>query len=71
MGTFYSGEHNQCIPCSPGTYQDTEGQLTCEPCPSNDGQGVAGARNVSECGGKFNMVIKGLGVATQPVRHEG
>ncbi|XP_006127781.2 signal peptide, CUB and EGF-like domain-containing protein 1 isoform X9 [Pelodiscus sinensis] len=52
MGTYYSGEHNQCIPCSPGTYQDTEGQLTCEPCPSNDGQGIAGARNVSECGGQ-------------------
>uniref|UniRef100_A0A8C3MS22 Uncharacterized protein n=1 Tax=Geospiza parvula TaxID=87175 RepID=A0A8C3MS22_GEOPR len=51
-GTFYSGEHKQCIPCSPGTYQDTEGQLTCEPCPSNDGQGVAGARNISECGGQ-------------------
>uniref|UniRef100_A0A663MAU5 Signal peptide, CUB domain and EGF like domain containing 1 n=1 Tax=Athene cunicularia TaxID=194338 RepID=A0A663MAU5_ATHCN len=51
-GTFFSGEHNQCVPCSPGTYQDTEGQLTCEPCPSNDGQGVAGARNVSECGGQ-------------------
>uniref|UniRef100_A0A8C9MZC3 Signal peptide, CUB domain and EGF like domain containing 1 n=1 Tax=Serinus canaria TaxID=9135 RepID=A0A8C9MZC3_SERCA len=51
-GTFYSGEHKQCVPCSPGTYQDTEGQLTCEPCPSNDGQGVAGARNVSECGGQ-------------------
>ncbi|XP_050780714.1 signal peptide, CUB and EGF-like domain-containing protein 1 isoform X12 [Gopherus flavomarginatus] len=52
MGTYYSGEHNQCLPCLPGTYQDTEGQLTCEPCPSNDGQGIAGARNVSECGGQ-------------------
>ncbi|XP_039403764.1 signal peptide, CUB and EGF-like domain-containing protein 1 isoform X12 [Mauremys reevesii] len=52
LGTYYSGEHNQCLPCSPGTYQDTEGQLTCEPCPSNDGQGIAGARNVSECGGQ-------------------
>ncbi|KAF2985580.1 hypothetical protein EK904_004452 [Melospiza melodia maxima] len=59
-GTFYSGEHKQCVPCSPGTYQDTEGQLTCEPCPSNDGQGVAGARNVSECGGKLNLIIKAL-----------
>ncbi|KAF7237648.1 Signal peptide, CUB and EGF-like domain-containing protein 1 [Varanus komodoensis] len=57
-GTYYSGEHNQCIPCSPGTYQDTEGQLSCEPCPSNDGQGVAGARNVSECGGKYNLILK-------------
>nr|XP_020838476.1 signal peptide, CUB and EGF-like domain-containing protein 1 isoform X4 [Phascolarctos cinereus] len=51
-GTYYSGEHSECLPCLPGTYQDTEGQLTCEPCPSNDGQGVAGARNVSECGGQ-------------------
>uniref|UniRef100_A0A7N4NW17 Signal peptide, CUB and EGF-like domain-containing protein 2 n=1 Tax=Sarcophilus harrisii TaxID=9305 RepID=A0A7N4NW17_SARHA len=51
-GTYYSGEHSECLPCLPGTYQDTEGQLTCEPCPSNDGQGLAGARNVSECGGQ-------------------
>ncbi|XP_016281076.1 signal peptide, CUB and EGF-like domain-containing protein 1 isoform X4 [Monodelphis domestica] len=51
-GTYYSGEHSKCLPCLPGTYQDTEGQLTCEPCPSNDGQGLAGARNVSECGGQ-------------------
>ncbi|XP_041441775.1 signal peptide, CUB and EGF-like domain-containing protein 1 isoform X2 [Xenopus laevis] len=50
-GTFYS-EHKQCIPCAPGTYQDTRGQLTCELCPSNDGSGIAGARNVSECGGQ-------------------
>ncbi|XP_041443794.1 signal peptide, CUB and EGF-like domain-containing protein 1 isoform X2 [Xenopus laevis] len=51
-GTFYSGEVNQCIPCAPGTFQDTRGQLTCEPCPSNDGSGITGARNVSECGGQ-------------------
>lgn len=58
QGTFYSGERDQCIPCSPGTYQDSEGQLSCEPCPSNDGQGVAGAQNVSECGGKFDWIVK-------------
>ncbi|XP_067855894.1 signal peptide, CUB and EGF-like domain-containing protein 1 isoform X3 [Heptranchias perlo] len=51
-GRYYSGEHNQCLLCPPGTYQDTKGQLSCEPCPSNDGQGIAGARNVSECGGQ-------------------
>ncbi|XP_078529994.1 signal peptide, CUB and EGF-like domain-containing protein 1 isoform X1 [Lissotriton helveticus] len=52
MGTYFSGYYNQCIPCSPGTYQDTEGQLACEICPSNNGQGIFGARKVSECGGQ-------------------
>uniref|UniRef100_H3B9U3 Signal peptide, CUB domain, EGF-like 1 n=1 Tax=Latimeria chalumnae TaxID=7897 RepID=H3B9U3_LATCH len=52
VGTYYSGEQDQCIPCSPGTYQDTKGQLSCEPCPNNDGQGSLGARNVSECAGQ-------------------
>uniref|UniRef100_A0A8D3E101 Signal peptide, CUB and EGF-like domain-containing protein 2 n=1 Tax=Scophthalmus maximus TaxID=52904 RepID=A0A8D3E101_SCOMX len=49
-GTFYSGEQEQCVQCPPGTYQDTVGQLSCEPCPSTDGQGIAGAKNVSQCG---------------------
>lgn len=51
-GTFYSGEQEQCVQCPPGTYQDMEGQLTCEPCPSTEGQGIVGAKNVSQCGGK-------------------
>ncbi|XP_056373359.1 signal peptide, CUB and EGF-like domain-containing protein 1 isoform X1 [Hyla sarda] len=51
-GTYYNGESNHCTPCLPGTYQDMEGQLACEPCPSNDGMGIPGARNLSECGGQ-------------------
>uniref|UniRef100_A0A8C5V832 Signal peptide, CUB and EGF-like domain-containing protein 1 n=1 Tax=Microcebus murinus TaxID=30608 RepID=A0A8C5V832_MICMU len=51
-GTYFSGELSQCVPCVPGTYQDVEGQLSCTPCPSSDGLGLAGARNVSECGGQ-------------------
>uniref|UniRef100_A0A3Q2QTG4 Signal peptide, CUB and EGF-like domain-containing protein 1 n=1 Tax=Fundulus heteroclitus TaxID=8078 RepID=A0A3Q2QTG4_FUNHE len=51
-GTFYSGEQEQCVQCPPGTYQDMEGQLSCEPCPSTEGQGIAGAKNVSQCGGQ-------------------
>lgn len=51
VGTFYSGEQEQCVQCPPGTYQDTAGQLSCEPCPSIEGQGIAGAKNVSQCGG--------------------
>ncbi|XP_070267362.1 signal peptide, CUB and EGF-like domain-containing protein 1 isoform X1 [Myotis yumanensis] len=51
-GTYFSGDSGQCVPCAPGTYQDGEGQLSCTPCPSSDGLGLAGARNVSECGGQ-------------------
>ncbi|XP_073940736.1 signal peptide, CUB and EGF-like domain-containing protein 1 isoform X4 [Castor canadensis] len=51
-GTSFSGEPGQCVPCVSGTYQDMEGQLSCTPCPSSDGLGLAGARNVSECGGQ-------------------
>jgi len=57
MGTFYSGEQEQCVQCPPGTYQDTVGQLSCEPCPSTEGQGVAGAKNVSQCGGNSPIIL--------------
>lgn len=58
LGTFYSGEHEQCVQCPPGTYQDTVGQLSCEPCPSTDGQGIAGAKNVSQCGGDSPYYVR-------------
>lgn len=51
-GNYFSGEQDQCVPCMSGTYQDMEGQLSCTPCPSSEGLGLAGARNVSECGGQ-------------------
>nr|XP_026250103.1 signal peptide, CUB and EGF-like domain-containing protein 1 isoform X3 [Urocitellus parryii] len=51
-GTYFSGEQGQCVLCVSGTYQDMEGQLSCTPCPSSDGLGLAGAHNVSECGGQ-------------------
>nr|XP_051685377.1 signal peptide, CUB and EGF-like domain-containing protein 1 isoform X2 [Oryctolagus cuniculus] len=51
-GTYFSGEPSQCVPCPSGTYQDMEGQLSCTPCPSSDGLGLAGAHNVSQCGGQ-------------------
>ncbi|EDM15619.1 signal peptide, CUB domain, EGF-like 1 [Rattus norvegicus] len=51
-GTYFSSEPGQCVPCVSGTYQDMEGQLSCTPCPSSEGLGLAGARNVSECGGE-------------------
>lgn len=51
VGTFYSGEHDRCVQCPPGTYQDMEGQLSCEPCPASESLSITGAKNVSECGG--------------------
>uniref|UniRef100_A0A8C6P4A1 Signal peptide, CUB and EGF-like domain-containing protein 1 n=1 Tax=Nothobranchius furzeri TaxID=105023 RepID=A0A8C6P4A1_NOTFU len=52
VGTFYSGKQEQCVQCPPGTYQDMEGQLSCEPCPGTEEQGITGAKNVSQCGGQ-------------------
>ncbi|CAL8323984.1 unnamed protein product [Lota lota] len=52
LGTYYSGEQEQCVLCPSGSYQDTLGQLSCEPCPSTEGPGVTGAKNVSQCGGQ-------------------
>uniref|UniRef100_A0A8D0CAD4 Signal peptide, CUB and EGF-like domain-containing protein 2 n=1 Tax=Salvator merianae TaxID=96440 RepID=A0A8D0CAD4_SALMN len=55
VGTYYDGEREGCILCPNGTYQDNEGQITCEPCPhpqNNRNQKTAGSRSVSECGGQ-------------------
>ncbi|XP_060117742.1 signal peptide, CUB and EGF-like domain-containing protein 2 isoform X7 [Heteronotia binoei] len=55
VGTYYDGEQEGCILCPNGTYQDHEGQITCEPCPipQNPGsQKPAGARTIYECGGQ-------------------
>uniref|UniRef100_A0A8C1M2G6 Signal peptide, CUB and EGF-like domain-containing protein 2 n=1 Tax=Cyprinus carpio TaxID=7962 RepID=A0A8C1M2G6_CYPCA len=66
VGTFYSGEQEQCVICPPGTYQDREGQLSCEPCPSTEGQGIAGAKNVSECGGHFFLCAYIICILSSP-----
>ncbi|XP_048341584.1 signal peptide, CUB and EGF-like domain-containing protein 2 isoform X3 [Sphaerodactylus townsendi] len=55
VGTYYDGDQEGCILCPNGTYQDHEGQITCEPCPipQNPGsQKSAGARTIYECGGQ-------------------
>ncbi|XP_063800139.1 signal peptide, CUB and EGF-like domain-containing protein 2 isoform X3 [Pseudophryne corroboree] len=53
-GTYYDGEKEQCVLCPNGTYQNEEGQIICEICPDSetrDNQKLAGARDISECGG--------------------
>ncbi|XP_077084533.1 signal peptide, CUB and EGF-like domain-containing protein 2 isoform X8 [Siphateles boraxobius] len=55
VGTYYNGEQGRCFLCPPGTYQDEEGQVSCDVCPGPEGRGIprsAGARNISECGGQ-------------------
>ncbi|XP_049573980.1 signal peptide, CUB and EGF-like domain-containing protein 2 isoform X5 [Syngnathus scovelli] len=55
VGTYFDGEQGRCVTCPAGTYQDEEGQMSCEVCPTPEGTDVAkvaGARNISECGGQ-------------------
>lgn len=54
-GTHYDGDQGRCVVCPAGTYQDEEGQMSCEVCPGPEGREVSkvvGARNMSECGGE-------------------
>nr|XP_055173856.1 signal peptide, CUB and EGF-like domain-containing protein 2 isoform X4 [Nyctereutes procyonoides] len=53
-GTYYDGVQERCILCTNGTFQNEEGQITCEPCPRSENPGALKtpeAWNVSECGG--------------------
>nr|XP_027317239.2 signal peptide, CUB and EGF-like domain-containing protein 2 isoform X3 [Anas platyrhynchos] len=53
VGSYYDGERESCVLCPNGTYQDEEGQITCDSCPSSQNPGnqkLAGAHNVSQCG---------------------
>ncbi|XP_024894616.1 signal peptide, CUB and EGF-like domain-containing protein 2 isoform X2 [Pteropus alecto] len=53
-GTYYDGVQERCILCPNGTFQNEEGQITCEPCPRPENPGAlktSEAWNVSECGG--------------------
>ncbi|XP_042272939.1 signal peptide, CUB and EGF-like domain-containing protein 2 isoform X4 [Thunnus maccoyii] len=55
VGTHYDGDQGRCVLCPAGTYQDEEGQMSCEVCPGPEGREVSkvvGARNISECGGQ-------------------
>uniref|UniRef100_A0A2K5I7N2 Signal peptide, CUB and EGF-like domain-containing protein 2 n=1 Tax=Colobus angolensis palliatus TaxID=336983 RepID=A0A2K5I7N2_COLAP len=53
-GTYYDGAQERCILCPNGTFQNEEGQITCEPCPRPGNSWALKtpeAWNVSECGG--------------------
>ncbi|XP_037695965.1 signal peptide, CUB and EGF-like domain-containing protein 2 isoform X6 [Choloepus didactylus] len=53
-GTYYDGAQERCILCPNGTFQNEEGQITCEPCPRPENPGALKtpeAWNASECGG--------------------
>ncbi|XP_031243690.1 signal peptide, CUB and EGF-like domain-containing protein 2 isoform X6 [Mastomys coucha] len=53
-GTYYDGSQERCILCPNGTFQNEEGQVTCEPCPRSENLGslkISEAWNVSDCGG--------------------
>ncbi|XP_017746919.1 PREDICTED: signal peptide, CUB and EGF-like domain-containing protein 2 isoform X10 [Rhinopithecus bieti] len=53
-GTYYDGAQERCILCPNGTFQNEEGQITCEPCPRPGNSWALKtpeAWNMSECGG--------------------
>nr|XP_021136801.1 signal peptide, CUB and EGF-like domain-containing protein 3 isoform X3 [Columba livia] len=52
QGTYYHGQTEQCVPCPPGTYQEKEGQLSCDLCPRSDAFGPVGATNITSCTGQ-------------------
>ncbi|KAM4593385.1 signal peptide, CUB and EGF-like domain-containing protein 2 isoform 4-T4 [Odontesthes bonariensis] len=55
VGMYFDGDQGRCVLCPAGTYQDEEGQMSCEVCPTPEGREVSkvvGARNMSECGGQ-------------------
>lgn len=51
QGTYYHGQTEQCVPCPAGTFQEREGQLSCDLCPGSDAHGPLGATNVTTCAG--------------------
>ena len=53
LGTWYNLATGTCEFCPAGTYQDSEGQLSCQPCPHRlYGVGTEGANSPDECGGQ-------------------
>uniref|UniRef100_A0A8C9QZL2 Signal peptide, CUB and EGF-like domain-containing protein 2 n=1 Tax=Scleropages formosus TaxID=113540 RepID=A0A8C9QZL2_SCLFO len=51
-GSYYHGGQQRCVQCPPGTFQEKEGQLSCDLCPGSDGHGPVGASNISSCAGQ-------------------
>uniref|UniRef100_A0AAY4EQQ2 Signal peptide, CUB and EGF-like domain-containing protein 2 n=1 Tax=Denticeps clupeoides TaxID=299321 RepID=A0AAY4EQQ2_9TELE len=51
-GSYYHGEQERCVQCPPGTFQEREGQLSCDVCPGSDRHGPPGARNITSCAGQ-------------------
>lgn len=54
IGNYHDTITNQCLPCTKGSYQDTEGQAECKICPNMaERRGILGARNTSDCKGEI------------------
>ena len=51
VGMFYNVIHHECQSCPKGTYQPTEGRLTCMVCPDKTSTSEEHARSEVECRG--------------------
>ncbi|XP_071100051.1 signal peptide, CUB and EGF-like domain-containing protein 1 isoform X2 [Haliotis cracherodii] len=50
IGTYFDADEGGCRPCPGGTYQDTEGQMSCKDCPNRRvSGGRVGAASATEC----------------------
>ena len=54
LGAWYNVTSATCEFCPAGTYQDSEGQTSCQRCPHQlNGVGTEGAKSIAECGGAY------------------
>ena len=51
IGTFFNVVNEVCEPCSHGSYQPLEGQLSCLVCPHNTSTKVTNAKRSDDCQG--------------------
>lgn len=56
MGTYFSVEHNECVSCWLGSYQDQEGQVECKSCPEGSSTAYLHSRSIAECKGKIDLM---------------
>ena len=51
VGTYFNVVSLACEPCRQGTYQPSEGQLTCLMCPANTSTSGDSSKSLNDCKG--------------------
>ena len=53
VGTYYNVVNGRCEGCPKGTYQPTEGVLTCMVCPDNTDTSTNTSKSIHQCLGQY------------------